>query len=168
MADFQIVVNRLPSPAVAGDFASSNPRKSMDAGPSDIQADLTNGVVVGNFVWVDDAGYAHNTKPGSGVARLGIVARDSNHSVYKQTFTSAGSLVIPPGYAVTVYTDVDIWVASTVAVAATQQKAFANLTTGAMQPGAAGATITGCVETPWVIVTPATLVGDLVKISFGG
>ena len=54
MSGFQKQVNLTPAPAVAGDFASTNPRASVPAGPGGLVAGLT-GVIVGQFAWVDPA-----------------------------------------------------------------------------------------------------------------
>lgn len=164
---FQTVVNQYPSPAVEGDFASDNPRKSMMAGDSALLTD-SNGVYVGRFAWADDAGLVHNAKPGSGVARLGFVAREGNNvGALITAWLSGASLLVQPGQPITLHTDADVWVRVTVAAATTGEKAFASHTDGTIQPGAAGATIAGYDETPWYFTSDAP-VGSLASLSLGG
>ena len=73
---FQKQVNSTPAPAVAGDFASSNPRATVDAGQGGLVAGLT-GVVVGQFAWVDPAdGVTTYNRGTAGVMPAGFVHRD--------------------------------------------------------------------------------------------
>ena len=60
-----------------------------------------------------------------------------------------------------------MWVRVTVANASIGQKAFASNTDGTIQPGAAGASISGYTETPWFF-TSAGNIGELASISQGG
>lgn len=162
MAGFQNAVNRFPAPAVEGDFASDNPRKTMWAGDSALVAG-PNGVAVGRFAWADANGVVHNDKPVSGVARLGFVSREGQSGAFITTWMAGASLVINAGNPVTLHVDVDAFVRVTVANATYGQKAFASNTDGTVQPGAAGATIAGYTETPWIFVEPA-LIGALAPI----
>ena len=62
---FQTKVNITPAPAVAGDFASINPRATTIGGPGQIVAG-ENGVNIGKFAWLDVTGtkaYSHGTFP---------------------------------------------------------------------------------------------------------
>lgn len=164
MTGFQASVNAQPSPAVEGDFASDNPRFSMDAGPGGLVTDATLGTIVGRFAWADGNGVVTNAKPGSGVARLGFVAREGNFLALITTWLAESSLTIPPGMPITLHTDADVWARATVANGTVGQKAFAKNTDGTIQPAAAGATVSGYTETPWFLVT-AGLIGELVKLS---
>ena len=163
---FQNAVNRTPSPAVEGDFASDNPRNAMVAGDSALVTGSA-GATVGRFAWADASGVVSNAKPGAGVARLGFLAREGQPLAFIQTWMAGSSLLIPAGLGVTLHTDADVWVRVTVAVATQGQKAFAKLTDGTIQPGAAGATISGFVETPWIF-TSAAAIGELASIGLGG
>lgn len=164
---FQSVVNQYPSPAVEGDFASDNPRKSLLAGDSALLTSA-DGVYVGRFAWADDTGLVYNAKPGAGVARLGFVAREGNSAfALLATWLSGASLLMNPGQPITLHTDADVWVRCTVAAATPGLKAFASHTDGTVQPGAAGAAIAGYDETPWFFTSDAP-VGSLASLSLGG
>ena len=69
---FQKQVYIEPAAAVAGDFASSNPRSTVLAGQGALVAD-TAGVTVGRFAWADATGKVTNA--GSGVP-TGFVHRE--------------------------------------------------------------------------------------------
>ena len=166
MSTFQGSVNRFPSPGVEGDFASDNPRKAMVAGDSALVAG-TGGVILGRFAWANDAGVVTNAKPGSGVARLGFAAREGQPGAFITTWMAGASMVLNQGNAITLHTDADVLARVTVANASTGQKAFASTTDGSIQPGAAGATIAGYVETPWYFLSDAN-VGELASIGLGG
>lgn len=163
---FQNAVNTYPSPAVEGDFASDNPRQAMVAGDSQLVT-KTGGATVGRFAWADGNGLVSNAKPGSGVARLGFLAREGQPLAFITTWLSGASLLIPAGQPVTLHTNADVWVRVTVANASIGQKAFASNTDGTIQPGAAGASISGYTETPWFF-TSAGNIGELASISQGG
>ena len=49
---FQTTVNLQQAPAVAGDFATANPRASFPAGEGQYVAGAS-GVTVGRFAWID-------------------------------------------------------------------------------------------------------------------
>ena len=167
MSGFQTQVNRFPSPAVEGDFASDNPRKAMVAGDSALVAGST-GVYVGRFAWADANGVVTNAKPGSGVARLGFMAREGQPlGLIPVMSTTGATLLAQAGREVTLHTDLDAWVRVTVGAATQGQKAFASTPDGTIQPGAAGATISGYEETPWFF-TSAAAVGELASIGLGG
>jgi len=52
---FQTVINDQQAPAVAGDFASTNPFANVLAGPGALVAPA-GGLIVGNFAWVGPQG----------------------------------------------------------------------------------------------------------------
>lgn len=72
-------------------------------------------------------------------------------------------MLIQPGREVTLMTAGDFW-AKTSTAATRGQKIFASLTTGQIQTGAAGATITGYVETNFFAGSTCDA-GERVKIS---
>jgi hypothetical protein len=154
---FQTVVNQTPAPAVAGDFASANPNASVVAGPGTFVAG-TGGANVGVFGWADANGLVTNA--GSGVP-TGFIHRDFNALIV--TWLAEASMNIPAGQPVTLMSAGDFW-AKTGTVATVGQKVFASLTTGAIETGAAGATIAGYIETKW-FVGSAGAVGELIKIT---
>lgn len=156
---FQTQVNQYLHPAVAGDFASANPRASVVAGEGQLTAG-SGGVTVGLFAWAVNGVV---TNAGSG-APTGFVHRDMQALI--TTYLAGNSMVIPEGLYVTLHNAGDFWVA-TGTTATVGQKVFASNTTGAVQTGAAGATIAGYTETPWH-VDSAGAVGELIQISTWG
>ena len=157
---FQAQVNLQPAPAVAGDFASANPRATMLAGPGAIVAGST-GVNTGVFAWVTSGVAVSN---GSGVPS-GLVRRDNAALI--TAFLAESGTNIPQGLPVTVYTQGDFWVQATVAAATVGQKVFAKLADGTVQTAAAGATVTNYIETKWFVDSPGNI-GELIKISTWG
>lgn len=124
--NFQKQVNVQPAPAVAGDFASANPRASVLAGPnalvagSNVPAGLTSsigGVLVGRFAWASP-----NTEvnPSSGVVD-GMLTVNSNGSgaptgfVHREqqglitVFLQAATQLVPQGMPVTLFSEGDFW-----------------------------------------------------------
>lgn len=162
---FPTQVNVVQALAVAGDFASSNPRSTVDAGAGALTAGV-GGVTVGRFAWVN-AAVATVLNTGSGVPD-GFIARQQMALI--TTFLAEGSNVIPAGHPVTVFNGGDFFVTNgnVSADSVKGQKAFANLTTGAVRFAAAGTAISGDlaghVETKFS-VTSVGAVGELVKIS---
>jgi hypothetical protein len=156
---FQTTVNLQQAPAVEGDFASTNPRASVISPESGFVAGAA-GVTVGQFAWVQADGVTVlNT--GTGVPN-GYVHREQQALI--TTYLAEGGMVIPAGFMVTLQRTGDYFDKVTVAAAVVGNKAFAKLTDGTMQPGAAGATISGFVETAFVI-SQAAAVGELAVIT---
>ena len=157
---FPSQVNTVQAPAVAGAFADSNPRATVDAGPGGLVAG-TNGLLIAAFAWADlVAGTAVNAGTG---APTGFVAND--HSALITTFLADNGLTIPQGYPVTLFNAGSFWVKNTGAGAVTVgQKAFASNTTGQIQFAAAGATVAGYTETKWYAQSAAAA-GELVKMT---
>jgi hypothetical protein len=159
---FQTQVNNQQAPAVNGDFASANPRASI-IGPEAGYIAGSVGATVGTFVWLDPSDSTGRSVISTGTgAPLGFLARTEQALI--TTYLAEFGNLVPAGYGVTVYGMGDYWATATVSVASLGQKAFAKLTDGTMQPGAAGATIVGYVETPFYI-TRAALVGELATIT---
>jgi len=155
MTGFQSVINQYPAPGVEGDFASANPNASLLAGEGALVTG-TSGVTVGRFAWAV-AGVVSNA--GSG-APSGFVHREGQASIV--TWLAESSMLIQPGREVTLMTRGD-FLARTSTVATVGQKVFASLTTGQVQTGAAGATISGYIETPFVVGSAAAA-NELVMI----
>lgn len=156
---FQTTVNLQQAPAVAGDFATANPRASFPAGEGQYVAGAA-GVTVGRFVWIEAVtGLVFNTGTGK---PDGFVHREQQALI--STYLDEASNVIPKGFPVTIMRTGDYWATSTVAAATKGQKAFAKLSDGTMQPAAAGATVSGFVETDFVI-TQGCALNELAVIS---
>lgn len=161
---FQTQANLQQAAAVAGDFASANPRASVVAHEGTLVAGAS-GVTVANFAWATAAGLVSNAGAGK---PTGFVHRRQGSALIT-TYLAEGSNLIPQGFEVTLMKTGDYWATINVAAASIGQKAFASLTTGAMQPGNAGATISGYVETDFTITGFAVggtgAVGELAVIS---
>lgn len=156
---FQTSVKTTPAIAQAGDFASSNPRSVVVAPEGGFVAG-TGGVTVGRFVWVQADGYTVlNT--GSGVPD-GFVHREQQALI--TAFLGETSNVVPAGLPVTVMRTGDYFATCTVGGATRGQKAFAKLADGTMQAANAGATVSGFVETGFVIGRTA-LVNEVTSIT---
>lgn len=159
MSGFQKTVNLQQAPAVEGDFASTNPRASV-VSPEGGYVAGTGGVTVGQFAWVQADG---RTVLNSGTgAPTGYIHREQQALI--TTYLAESGNVIPAGFAVTLMRTGDYFDKVTVANATVGQKAFASLTDGTMQPAAAGATVSGYVETAFTI-SQAANVGELAVIT---
>lgn len=153
---FQTAVHNDPNPAVAGDFASANPKASVVAGPGVFVAG-TGGCNVGVFAWADASGLVTNA--GAGVP-TGFVHRDMQALI--TTWLASASMNIPVGQPVTLMSAGDFW-AQTLTTATVGQKVFASNTDGTIKTGAAGATIAGFTETKFSVGS-AGAANDLIKI----
>ena len=161
---FQTQVNLQQAAAVAGDFASANPRSSVVAHEGTLVAG-SSGVTVARFAWATSAGLVSNTGTGK---PTGFVHRRQGSALIT-TYLAETSNLIPQGFEVTLMAAGDYWATINVSSATIGQKAFASLTDGTMQPGAAGATISGYIETDFFItgfpVGGTGAVGELAVIS---
>ena len=155
---FQKQVNILPNIAVAGDFASANPRSAVVGGEGASYVATTAGVSVGKFAWITGDTVAST---GSGVPD-GFVHRENNALI--TTYLAETSNTILQGHPVAIFNKGDFYCTATVGAAVKGNKAFAQLTTGNVQFAAAGATVAGYIETPWTCVR-ACLVNELAVIS---
>ena len=168
---FQSQVNVQPAPAVEGDFASSNPRTTLDVGPGGLVAGAS-GVTVGRFAWTvpptDPEGtniLANNFGSGN-VA--GFVHREQQGliTVYLQDAT----MQVPQGFQVVLHTHGDFWVKNAGTTAANVgQKAFALYATGQAIFGAAGstpsqATVTGSIGSQ-VATFNGSIAGDVLTVN---
>ncbi|EOC0520441.1 hypothetical protein ABW743_003298 [Cronobacter sakazakii] len=156
MPGFQSVINQYPAPGVEGGFASTNPHATFLAGEAALVAG-TGGLTIGRFAWAV-SGVATNTGTG---APSGFVHRDGQAAITE--WLGASSNVIQAGREVTLMVAGDFW-ARTATAATRGQKIFAVLADGTIKTGAAGATISGAVETPFYAGS-ACNAGELVKIS---
>lgn len=102
---FQTFVNSQPAPAAAGDFASTNPRMSLQAPDAGYVA-VAAGVYVGRFAW---GSYALETAANyfSLLARPGFVHREQQGMLVD--FLEQDSLLVQGGYPVTLMSHGDFW-----------------------------------------------------------
>lgn len=143
MTGFQKQVNLTPAPAVAGDFASSNPRASVLAGPGGLVAGAS-GVTVGKFAWIDDDGVSVRSYGTQATAPHGFVHREQQALI--TVYLAESSMLVPQGYPVTLSNEGDFWAVVTGNTAATiGASVYATYADGSITIGSAatGATATG-------------------------
>lgn len=146
---FQTQVYNQPAQAVAGDFASTNPYFTFDAGPGGLVAGAA-GVVIGRFAWAyppaDPNGGPSTALNSGGGPVTGFVQRAQQG--LNPTFLSDAGMTILQGLPVTLFTGGDFWVVNDGATEAQiGQKAFAILADGKVSFLAAGATPGGASAT---------------------
>lgn len=150
---FPNAVRLQPEVGVPGDRASMNPI-------SVISRIAQSAVTVARFVWpgTDTDNQVQNTGTGK---PLGFAMRDQVGII--PTYLAETSMQVPAGFPVQVAEQGEFF-ASSANVATLGQKVFATLADGTLQFGAAGATITGAVETKFV-VTRGGAANAVIKIS---
>lgn len=152
---FQTSVQINPVPGLPGDFASSNVRKVVLAGPGALVAGPA-GVTPGRFAWVDPTG-TFVTNFGSGLPS-GFVHRVLGEALIT-TFLAETSNLIFGGWEVTLFSDGDFWVRNAGANNVTiNMKAYANFADGSVTFGATGAPPTGASVTGSIAAAAATSV----------
>lgn len=104
---FQTVVNATPAPAVAGDFASINPRATVLAGPGGLVTGA-NGVTVGKFAWIAPDGVTANNFGSAPNVPDGFVHRDQQALITQ--FLGQASNLVPQGFPITLFSAGDFWV----------------------------------------------------------
>ncbi|HEX2753731.1 MAG TPA: hypothetical protein VHP34_11625 [Alphaproteobacteria bacterium] len=159
---FQKQVNITQAPAVAGQFASTNPRHAALSVQGGFVAGA-NGVTVGLWAWADTSTNSLLSNTGTGVP-TGFMARTEQALI--TTYLTEFGNTIPAGFpAADIFTGGDFWATNAGAGAVTVGlKAFANLTTGVTTFAAAGATVAGAIETKFFAAT-AGAAGELIKIT---
>lgn len=103
---FQNAVNQYNPPAVAGDFATANPRVTAFA-PEGAFVAGPGGVTVGRFVWLASDGRTVNNFATGAVKPLGFIHRDQQALITQ--YLAESSNVIPPGFPVTVHSEGDFF-----------------------------------------------------------
>lgn len=156
---FQSQVQLQPALAVAGDFASNNPRAALLTGEGALVSG-SSGVTVGRFAWVS-GGTVSNA--GSGKPQ-GFVHRENQALI--TTWLAEKSNLVPQGLPITIHVAGDFW-AQTLTNATVGQKVYASLTTGEVKTDAAGATVSGYIETDWKVASAASA-NELIKITTWG
>ncbi len=139
---FQSTVNLQQAPAVAGDFASANPRASVVAPEAGFVAGA-GGVIVGRYAWIAADGktlHSYGTAPN---APDGFVHREQQALI--STYLAENSNIIPEGFAVTLMRTGDYFATVTGSTAATKgATVYATYADGSVTIGSAatGATVT--------------------------
>lgn len=102
---FQRTVNNQPAPAVAGDFASANPRVVVLAGPGQFQSP-EGGLTIGNFAWANpDTGVVSQSYVAG--YQLGFLHRE-NQGIITQ-FLGESTMVVAPGFMITLFSQGEFW-----------------------------------------------------------
>lgn len=174
LANFQTQVQKYPAKGAPGDKASLNAFHYTDRNyVAESVGDVP--VKVGGFVWSSVANDTL-TYEGSGVfsavavqasasaqltAPLGIVERNLSYVNYD--ILDGGTLDVPDNAPLNIVIYGDLYAVATTA-ATPGQKVFATLADGSIQTGAKSATVSGAVETNWV-VTEGGAAGSLITIS---
>lgn len=166
MSSMQALVNVQQAPAVAGDWASTNPRTMYVAGPGGLVAGAS-GVYVARWAWVSSSPVDWDGAPqkanstGSGVPD-GFVHREQQALI--TTYLSESGMLVPQGFGVTLARGGDLWVANGGSGAVTVgMKAYAMTADGTTQFAAAGGSVSGGVETAFYALSAADS-GGLVKM----
>lgn len=154
---FQTLVNNLPPPGVAGDFAGANIRANVVASLNGFVA-TPGGVSIGNGCWAD---------PTNGVASsyyrpnsyLGFVHREMQGII--TTYLGVSGMTVPGGDAVTPMAQGDFLGFFSVSAAA-GQKVYFNPVTGALSAAATGSGVTGAITSASItsgVLTVVTITG---------
>lgn len=101
---FQKTVNDTQAPAVAGDFASTNPFASILAGPGALVAPK-GGLIVGNFAWVGPQGQVSQSYVAG--YQVGFLGR--NEQALITDFLGEATMLVPQGFMVTLFNEGDFW-----------------------------------------------------------
>lgn len=164
MTGFQTQAYPLLSPGVEGDFASSNPRATLLAGPGGAVAGAA-GVTVGRFAWTQANYIDFDNAPtilnsfGSGPV-AGFIGRRTQ--ALTTAYLAESTLLIPQGFMVTAYTEGDFWVRNAGASAALiGQYAYANLATGAVTFAAASSASTASGTASSVAASTFSVTGSI-------
>lgn len=147
---FQTQVQSTPAPAVAGDFASANPRAVALSTPGGLVAG-PNGVTVGKFAWIADDGITVNNFASSVRKPDGFVHREQQALI--TSYLAESGNVIPAGMEVTLHAAGDFFatITGSTACATRNESVYADyatgdialaLQTGASATGSMGATFT--------------------------
>lgn len=175
MTSFQTAVGYQPAPAVEGDFATSNPRNNVLAGPGALVAGPA-GVVIGRFAWWSPSSLDADGAPaivnsfGSGPV-TGFVHREMQALI--TAYLTEFGMTIPGGFGVTLFSAGDFW-AKNRGTTAVQvgMKAYASLTDGSVSFAATGsppgsASVTGSIAASTASVT-GSIAGNLMTVTAVG
>lgn len=155
---FQQSVNLQPAPAVAGDFASANPRASVLAGPGALVSGPA-GCIVGRFGWTDDATYSLVSNFGTGLPD-GFIHREMQALI--TVFLAEQGSIIPPGQPMTLFNEGEFWVLNSGTNEVTpNMKAYANNGTGLVTFGVTGTPPTGGAFTASIAASTGSFTGSI-------
>lgn len=163
MGNFQSQVYTQPAPGVEGDFCSSNPRFTVDAGPGGLVAGAL-GVLVGRFAWtvppqdVDGTNQIANNFGAGPVT--GFVHREQQGLI--TVYLQDASLLVPVGFPVVLHSGGDFWVKNRGAgEALVGQKAYASFVDGGVSFAATGSPSTGGSATGSIAASTFSVTGSI-------
>lgn len=170
---FQRQVGVQPIMAVPGDFASSNPRFVVDAGPGGLVSGVS--CFVGRFGWVtppldpDGTGMILNSQGAGPVS--GFIHREQTGILLQ--YLQEATLQLAAGFAVTAMSGGDFWVRNDGAgEALLGMKAYANFADGKVTFAATGTPLAGGVSTGTISAqtssVTASITGDLMTVTAVG
>ena len=141
---FQNQVNQQLAPAVAGDFASKNPRATVDAGPGGLVAG-SEGVTVGKFAWVAADGVTVHNYATSNSKPAGFVHREQQALI--TTYLAEASSVVPGGFPITLMSAGDFFAKNAgVSAMSPQSQIYASFLDGSINTAAPiGASVTATI-----------------------
>lgn len=164
MSDFPNQVGVQPAPAVEGDFASTNPRGSLLAGPGGFVAGAS-GLVIGRFCWRSSTALDGDNAPailnnyGPGIP-AGFVGRNQQGLI--TTYLAASGMTIQSGFPCFAYSFGDFWVKNRgTTTAQVNQKCFADNNNGGASFAAAGATPTTATVTGSIAASTNSFTGSI-------
>lgn len=135
MPGFQKTVNLTPAPAVAGDFASANPRATVLAGTGGLVAG-NGGVTVAKFAWVGADGNTVLSRGTAAKAPSGFVHREQQGLIV--TYLGESTMNVPIGFPVTLHNQGDFWAVNAgPAALAVGDAIYANYADGSVAQAAA-------------------------------
>lgn len=163
MTGFQKQVQVQPASAVAGDFASGNPRYYYVAGPGGLVAG-DDVVIIAHFAWVtnpDDADGAPATVWSHGYGPVaGLVHRNQQGLI--TDFLAESGMEIKPGYGMALQISGDMWLLNDGATPALPgMKVYADFADGSASAAATGSPAGGGSATGTIAAGTAAFVGSI-------
>jgi len=158
---FQQSVGMYRGVGQVGHPASTSPIIAAAGGPGAFKAAAA-GVTIATFVFRDatDPTIVTNVAPSATTKPVGFIQNLGQAII---GYGLSNSMLIRGGAEISPKVGGDFWAKSST-VATEGQKVFASVTDGTIATGAAGATVTGYVETDWY-VSHGAAVGNLIIIS---
>lgn len=171
---FQKQVNVQGAFGIAGDFASGNPRFTVDAGPGGIVAGTS--LYAGRFAWttppLDSDGTCQIANSFGSGSVAGFVHRDQTGLL--TTYLQEASQQVPAGFQTTLFSGGDFWVVNSGATeVAVGNKAYANYATGLVSFAATGSPLAGASGSASTIAaetfsTTGSITGNIMTVTAVG
>ena len=159
---FQKQVNSQPAPAVEGDFCSTNPRYSVNAGPGGIVAGSS--LIVGRAAWVSpplDGDNFPAVANSFGAGNITGILHREQQALFT-TYLQETSMQVPAGFNVTLMASADLWVKNNGSTnAQVGQKAYANFADGKFSFAATGAASAGATSTGTIAAENGSWTGSI-------